>query len=102
VLRCDQRCPGSKLWVRITAEDVARLDGSADVTELPTVTELMETTGLQRDALWAAVQQGNYLAYRTPRGQGQWEWRLKSSTPTESQVTSFAIHSDRQEEQQYE
>ncbi|GLR82644.1 recombinase family protein (plasmid) [Azospirillum oryzae] len=77
IIPCDQRCSCSKLWVRLTEADVTRLDGSADVSGLPTLTEVAQATKLQREAVWARVRQGDYVAFRTPRGQGQWEWRLK-------------------------
>ena len=39
IISCDQRCSRSKLWVRLTDTDIALLDGSADVSRLPTLTE---------------------------------------------------------------
>jgi DNA invertase Pin-like site-specific DNA recombinase len=82
VLECDQRCACSKLWVRLTETDITRLDGSADVAGLPTLTEVMDTAGLTRDEVWGRVRQGDYVAYRTPRGREQWEWRLRRTDPS--------------------
>lgn len=87
IITCDQRCSCSKLWVRLTEADVMRLDGSADVSSLPTLTEVAQATKLQREAVWARVRQGNYVAFRTPRGQGQWEWRLKMAPTNQANPT---------------
>lgn len=101
VLSGDQRCPGSKQWVRLTTEDITRLDGSAEPTGLPTLTQVVEETGLERDAVWERVRQGDYIAIRTPRGRGQWEWRLKANPATERNAAPCALRGKRQEEQQY-
>ena len=94
VLSCDQRCTGSKLWIRLTDDDIARLDGSADVSDLPSLTELMNETGLPRDTLWSQVRRGLYTAFRTSRGRGQWEWRLLRQP--------IPVRSNRHQEQHYE
>lgn len=101
VLSCDQRCPGSKQWVRLTTEDITRLDGSAEPTGLPTLTQVVEETGLERDAVWERVRQGDYIAFRTPRGRGQWEWRLKANRATKRNAEPSAVGPNRQKEQQY-
>jgi DNA invertase Pin-like site-specific DNA recombinase len=101
VLACDQRCPCSKQWIRLTDADVARLDGSADMSGLPTLTEVAEDTGLERDAVWARVRQGDYIAFRAPRGRGQWEWRLKERPAGNEPVPPCAIGKDRHRGEQY-
>ena len=101
VIACDQRCPCSKQWIRLTAADLVRLDGSANVRGLPTLTAVAEETGLDRDAVWARVRQGDYLAFRTPRGHGQWEWRLKERSATKERAPSRAVGGDRQKGEQY-
>lgn len=98
VLACDQRCRYSKLWVRLTAADIARLDGSAEVSALPTLSMVAQTTGLGREEIWAKIKAGNYVAYRTPRGRGQWEWRLDETTHP---VPPSAVGGDHQTEQHY-
>jgi len=77
VLASDQRTPGSKIWVRLAEDDVARLGGDADVTGLPTVSEVAARTCATRSAVWRRVRDGELVAYRSVRGQGQWEWRLR-------------------------
>jgi DNA invertase Pin-like site-specific DNA recombinase len=78
VLVCDQRVTGSRLWVRMTTEDLKRLDGSFDSGELPTIKQVMKSTGLTRDEIWKRVREGRYIAYRAARGQS-WEWRLRET-----------------------
>lgn len=95
VIACDQRCPGSKQWIQLTDADIARLDGSADISGLPTLTEVGEEMGLERDAVWARVRQGDYIAFRTPRGRGQWEWRLKERSGANEITPSNAVGGDR-------
>jgi DNA invertase Pin-like site-specific DNA recombinase len=88
VLVGDQRVAASKLWVRLTAEDIARLDGSYDGRHLPPIREVMHRERLTRDEVWALVRTGTYLAYRIARGQ-TWEWRLQRvHDPTQAVVTT--------------
>jgi hypothetical protein len=101
VLACDQRCPCSKQWIQLTDADIARLDGSADVSGLPTLTEVAEGTGMDRDAVWAHVRQDEYIAFRTRRGRGQWEWRLKEQ-PVGTEISPpNSVGGDRYEGEQY-
>src|SRR5262249_22451125 len=52
VLVCDQRVAASRLWVRMTAADLERLDGSFDSRRLPTINEVMKHDGLTREEVW--------------------------------------------------
>ena len=101
IIRCDQRCRCSKQWVQLTDADITRLDGSADVSGLPTITEVAEETGLERDAVWARVRQGDYIAFRTSRGRGQWEWRLKERPVSDDIAPSAAVGGKRYGGEQY-
>ncbi len=76
ILHADQRAPGSVLWVRVTAADVARLDGSAPDDGLLTMAELLTTGHRTRDDIWAAVRAGHYRVYRVRAG-GNWAWRFE-------------------------
>jgi hypothetical protein len=70
----------SEIWVRLAPDDIARLDGNADVTGLPTLSGVAEQAGLTRAAVWQRVREGAFIVYRTSRGpapSGQWEWRLR-------------------------
>lgn len=78
VLSSEQRTPGSYRWVRLTDEDVARLDGQRDWSGWLTVRQVMRHTGLSRQAVWDEVRRGAFVAYRhrTPQS---WEWRLRAA-----------------------
>jgi DNA-binding transcriptional regulator YdaS (Cro superfamily) len=76
VLVCDQRCPASKLWVQVTANDLARLQGSTQEQGLLTRDAVAKQHGLPEQAIWELVRQGHYVAYRIAQGQ-RWEWRFK-------------------------
>lgn len=101
ILACDQRCPCSKQWIQLTDADIARLDGSAEVGGLPTLTEVAEDMGVERDAVWARVRRGNYIAFRTTRGCGQWEWRLKERSATDEMAPSNAVGGNRHGTEQF-
>ena len=73
----EQRVAASKRWVRLTAADVARLDGRHDWSGFPTVRAVMRERGWSRAELWARVRAGEYVAYRHPTKQ-RWEWRLQA------------------------
>lgn len=77
VLRSEQRTRMSYRWVELTEADRARLDGKHDWSEFPTVRQVMGQLGCTRDAVWAMVRAGQYVAYRQAAGQC-WEWRLQS------------------------
>ena len=75
----DQRLSASRVWVRLTSDDQARLDGSSPVARmLPRFAEVQRAERLSTQALWERVRSGEYQAFRTRRGQ-RWEWRLLHS-----------------------
>ncbi|HSH78792.1 MAG TPA: hypothetical protein VLA19_09715, partial [Herpetosiphonaceae bacterium] len=78
VLASDQRTVQSYRWVRLTEDDVARLDGTHDWSHFPTVHEIMRQQDWGREAVWDQVRAGHYVAYRHPTGQ-RWEWRLRAT-----------------------
>jgi DNA invertase Pin-like site-specific DNA recombinase len=75
-LASEQRVAASKRWVRLSDDDVARLDGRHDWSQFPTVRRVMCREGWSRDEVWARVRAGEYAACRHPTG-GWWEWRLR-------------------------
>jgi hypothetical protein len=83
VLAADQRVPGSVLWVRVTAADVARLDGSAPDDGLLTMPELLAGGRQTREEVWAAVRAGRSQVYRVRAG-GNWAWRFAPLPATPS------------------
>jgi len=77
VLSHDQRVPASKVWVRLTEEDLARLTGgAAEATSLPTFHSVRVQAGLPPTELWQQVAAGYYVAFRVRHGQ-TWQWHLK-------------------------
>jgi DNA invertase Pin-like site-specific DNA recombinase len=82
VLMYDQRCSASRVWVRLDADDLARLDGSSPAaSRLPSFGAVMRTEQLSADELWERVRRGECRAFRVRRGRC-WEWRLqRSPTP---------------------
>jgi hypothetical protein len=76
VLRSEQRTRMSYRWVELTEADMARLDGKHDWSQFPTVRQVIRQRGCTRDAVWAMVRAGQYVAYRQAAGQC-WEWRLQ-------------------------
>jgi hypothetical protein len=80
VLAHDQRLSASRVWVRLTSDDEARLDGSSPVARmLPRFTGVRRAEQLPTEALWERVRRGEYQAFRTRHGRS-WEWRLMHST----------------------
>ena len=79
VLAHDQRRSASRVWVRLDADDLIRLDGSSPLApHLPSFGAVMQAERLSVDALWERVRHGEYRAFRAQHGQC-WEWRLQRS-----------------------
>jgi len=80
VVSCDQRCAGSKLWVRLTDADIARLDGSETPSGLTGIAAVMEQDQITRAEVWDRVRAGRYTAYRVRHGLEGWQWGLRPAT----------------------
>jgi DNA invertase Pin-like site-specific DNA recombinase len=79
VLRYDQRRSASRVWVRLNADDLARLDGSCKLGPgLPTFANMQQTECLAREDLWHCVRRGEYEAFRVRHGQ-VWQWHLQQA-----------------------
>jgi DNA invertase Pin-like site-specific DNA recombinase len=101
VLAHDQHTPASKVWVRLTEDDVARLTGtSPHAAGLPTFRTVMHATGTSQDDLWRQVRDGHYRAYRVRQGQA-WQWRLLALS-TDPATPTPTIRRDRQGDTPYE
>ena len=76
-LHAEQQGPGSPLWVRLTAQDRARLDGTLAAQGYGQwrLREAQQALGLSRDQVYEAARRGDLIAYRARVG-GHWEWRL--------------------------
>jgi DNA invertase Pin-like site-specific DNA recombinase len=79
VLWHDQHRSASRVWVRLNADDLARLDGSSKVDpDLPSFASVQRTKRLAREALWDRVGRGEYEAFRVRHGQ-VWQWHLRQA-----------------------
>jgi DNA invertase Pin-like site-specific DNA recombinase len=79
VLLHDQRRSASRVWVRLNADDFARLDGSSKLGPgLPTFANVQRTECLGREDLWHRVRRGEYQAFRVRHGQ-LWQWHLQQT-----------------------
>jgi hypothetical protein len=79
VLRHDQHRSASRVWVRLNADDSARLDGSSKTGPgLPSFAQVQRTECLAREDLWHRVRCGEYQAFRVRHGQ-LWQWHLQQA-----------------------
>jgi hypothetical protein len=102
VLVHDQRVPASKVWVRLTDEDLARLTGGvAEAISLPTFGLVRAQTGLSPCELWQQVAAGRYLAFRVRRGQ-TWQWHVKEICPTNQAQKPPTVRRNRKAKAPYE
>lgn len=85
-VQTEQRGPGSPLWLRLTDEDFARLDGTRGDQGYGqwTLRQAMDALGLTREEIWERARHGEFVAYRAHLGD-HWEWRL---TPVDDQAAA--------------
>jgi hypothetical protein len=91
-LYAEQRGPLAPLWIRLTPEDVARLDGTLGAQgygrwRLP---EARRALSITPDHLWELARRGDLTAYRA-RVADHWEWRV---TPAHPDASAPMIASD--------
>jgi hypothetical protein len=80
VLRHDQHRSASRVWVKLDADDLARLDGSSQAAPgLPSFAEVRRTERLSPEDLWERVRRGECRAFRVRHGQ-VWQWHLQRSS----------------------
>ena len=102
VLEHDQRVRASKVWVRLTERDFARLTGACpEATHLPTFQAVMLRTGLSPDDLWQQVSEGRYFPYRVRHGR-IWQWRLSEVRTEPAQPQASTARPDRKGDTPYE
>jgi DNA invertase Pin-like site-specific DNA recombinase len=79
VLQHDQHRQASRVWVRLNADDLARLNGSSPAAaSLPNFAEVQQTRCLSREALWDRIRHGEYQAFRVRHGK-VWHWHLQQT-----------------------
>jgi hypothetical protein len=79
-LPAEQHGPGSPLWVRLPAAEVARLDGTLAQQGYGdwTIREAEEALGVSRVELRDRVRRGELSGYRA-RVRDHWEWRISQA-----------------------
>ena len=73
---------GDPLWVRLTDDDVARLDGTRAAQGYGRwhVPQARRVLGLTDDELWQQVRVGKLVAYRVTTRR-RWKWRVGPAPP---------------------
>jgi DNA invertase Pin-like site-specific DNA recombinase len=93
-LAADQKAALDPRWIRLTAEDLARLDGTlaAQGHGRWRIRETQRQLGLSEADLYQRVREGQLVAYRARIG-AHWEWRLSpkddqpmGGTPTPARI----------------
>jgi DNA invertase Pin-like site-specific DNA recombinase len=76
-LHGEQRGAGSPVWVRLTAQDITRLDGTLAAQGYGRwrLREGQRILGLTKHQLWEKARQHELIAYRA-RVADHWEWRI--------------------------
>jgi hypothetical protein len=87
-VQTEQRGPGSPLWLRLTEEDFARLDGTAGAQGCGrwTLRQAQRELGITREEIWERARRGELVAYRA-HVSDHWEWRL---SPVDDQTAPIA------------
>jgi hypothetical protein len=76
-----QRIPGGWLWMRLSDDDLRRLDGSTPwQPEMIPLMDAPQKLGLSPDQIHAMIMAGNFTAVRI-RFQDAWRWFLLPSNP---------------------
>lgn len=86
-IQSEQKGDGSPLWVRLTPDDRARLDGTAAAHGCGQwrVREARHALGLSKEQIWEKARQGELTAYRA-RVADHWEWRLSRAADADECV----------------
>jgi DNA invertase Pin-like site-specific DNA recombinase len=87
-VQTEQRGPGSPLWLQLTEEDFARLDGTAGAQRCGrwTLRQAQHELGITREEIWERARRGELIAYRA-HVSDHWEWRL---SPADDQPAPMA------------
>jgi DNA invertase Pin-like site-specific DNA recombinase len=90
-LRWEQRGAGSPVWVRLTAEEIARLDGTlaAQGSGQWRLREAQRVLGVTKEQLWEQARQGEIIAYRARVGD-HWEWRVSLAAGAQGSTAAAA------------
>jgi hypothetical protein len=94
-LDAEQKAARDPRWIRLTADDLARVDGSlaAQGYGLWRLREAEHTLGLSEEGLYQKIRDGKLIAYRARLGD-RWEWRVSCADdqPLPSQPRPGRVH----------
>src|SRR5262249_43092418 len=84
----EQRRAGSPVWVRLTGEDLARLDGTLAAQGYGRwrLRDGQRILGLTNEQLWEKARRQELIAYRA-RVADHWEWRISLAQDTHRSAT---------------
>jgi len=87
-LHAEQKAARDPRWIRLTAEDRARLDGTlaAQGCGQWRIREAQQVLGLSAEAVYAQVRAGQLVAYRAHSG-AHWEWRVSPAAQPDQAAT---------------
>jgi DNA invertase Pin-like site-specific DNA recombinase len=76
-IQAEQRGPESPWWIRLTAQDLGRLDGTLASQGYGRwrIREAQRVLGLREEQIWEKARQGELVGYRA-RVDDHWEWRI--------------------------
>jgi len=95
-LPADQKGADTPVSVRLTPDDIARLDGTAAAQKGGRwrLREAQETLGVSKTQVWEKARRGEVIAYRA-RVADHWEWRL-SPAEDDDRSASHSVDAGRQ------
>jgi hypothetical protein len=77
ILHGHQRKPGSSVWVRLSEEDLIRLNGSTSHRpDLIAVRQAAQRMGVTTEEVWEEVRAGRLIPYRLRTGK-HWRWHVQ-------------------------
>jgi proline iminopeptidase len=95
LLTAERMAPTDPLWVRLTPEDVARLDGTRAAEghgrwRLP---EAQRRLGVSREEIRLGMRAGRFVGYREWTG-ARWEWRISPADDPLVRAGSAVAHAE--------
>jgi DNA invertase Pin-like site-specific DNA recombinase len=101
-LDAEQKATLDPRWIRLTADDLARVDGTLAAQGYGRwrIREAQRVLGLSEEALYQQLRDGTLLAYRARIGD-HWEWRVSCTDdqPLPSHPRPERLHAESQEVQ---
>ncbi len=96
-LDAEQKATLDPRWIRLTADDLARVDGTLAAQGYGRwrLRAAQRVLGLSEEALYQQLRDGNLIAYRARIGD-HWEWRVSCADdqPLPSQLPPGCVHAE--------